>query len=515
MHSAESVALEAFKLPLSQLPRVLFHAVIIGTIIASFWILDSIKDPIFTIIIGIEYQPIAKVLSVGATFFFVCAYDAFTSLVSKTTLFYMISIYFGTLFFISAALLSHPSIGVNNIHRDYSRIIGWTTFFAIECYGSLMVALFWSFTNTVMDVYLAKASYGLIVSAAQLGALLGSSIATKSSEIGIPTLLLTSSVMILSVNILIKLYQVVYPQIASSDVISSHVLDINDNATPFEKIQNYLRSLYAGIILIRKHRYVTYLLQVTLLYEIMLTMIEYKFKVMGANETSTWAEGPESDGNSFVLLLARFGQFTNIISFCISFFAFTYLINTYGVKRCLIVFPALLLVGFLLVCLFPKLWLIFFIVSVLKALIFSFFDPMKEILYVPTSDAIKFKAASWIEVFGARAAKAMGSFLNRLVQHDVHAVNFELFALALVLGSSLLYLVYRLGYMFDDLVEEGKIVGSNRSLVLDAINKRFKHLPVIDGVRPGEVGYAGYDEDLFEGKVEAPKMQSLQRSVTM
>ena len=515
MHSAENVAVEAFKLPLSQLPRVVFHAVIIGTIIASFWILDSIKDPIFTIIIGIEYQPIAKVLSVGATFFFVCAYDAFTSLVSKTTLFYMISIYFGTLFFISAALLSHPSIGVNNIHRDYSRIIGWTTFFAIECYGSLMVALFWSFTNTVMDVYLAKASYGLIVSAAQLGALLGSSIATKSSDIGIPTLLLTSSVMILSVNILVKLYQVVYPQIASSDVISSHA-DTHENATHFEKFQDYLHSLYAGITLIRKHRYVTYLLQVTLLYEIMLTMIEYKFKVMGADETSTWAEGPESDGNSFVLLLARFGQFTNIISFCISFFAFTYLINTYGVKNCLIVFPALLLVGFLLVCLFPKLWLIFLIVSVLKALIFSFFDPMKEILYVPTSDAIKFKAASWIEVFGARAAKAIGSFLNRLVQHDVHTVNFELFALALILGSSLLYLVYKLGYMFDDLVEDGKIVGSNRRGVLDAINKKFKHLPTIHGIRPGEVGYAGYDEDLFEGKVDlAPKKQSMQRSVTL
>ena len=513
MHSAETVASEAFKLPLTQLPRVLFHAIIIGTIIASFWILDSIKDPIFTVLIGIEYQPMAKVLSVGATFLFVCAYDALTSLVSKTTLFYMISIYFGTLFFISAALLSHPSIGINNIHRDYSRVIGWTTFFAIECYGSLMVALFWSFTNTVMDVYLAKASYGLIVSAAQLGALLGSSVATKSSDIGIPTLLLISSVMILSVNILVKLYQVVYPQISSSDVITSQ-FDSYEGASTLDKIQSYLRSLYEGVILIRKYRYVTYLLEVTLLYEIMVTMIEYKFKVMGASETSTWAEGEESDGNSFVLLLARFGQFTNIISFCISFFAFTYLINTYGVKSCLMVFPALLMVGFLLVCIFPKLWLIFFVVSVLKALIFSFFDPMKEILYVPTSDSIKFKAASWIEVFGARFAKAIGSFLNRVMQHDVHAINLELFVLALFLGSSLLYLVYRLGYMFDDLVEEGKIIGNNRRGVLEAINKRFKHLPVLHGVRPGEVGYAGYDEDLFEGKVPLKK-QSLQRSVTV
>ena len=33
-------------------------------------------------------------------------------------------------------------------------------------------------------------------------------------------------------------------------------------------------------------------------------------------------------------------------------------------------------------------------------------------LYLPTSDAIKFKAKGWIDVFGSRVAKGVGSFVT-------------------------------------------------------------------------------------------------------
>jgi AAA family ATP:ADP antiporter len=199
--------------------------------------------------------------------------------------------------------------------------------------------------------------------------------------------------------------------------------------------------------------------------------------------------------------LARFGQFTNIISFVISFFCFTFLVNNVGVKHCLLIFPSIMIIGIALVAMFPHLWLIFLVVSILKALIFSFFDPLKEILYVPTSDAIKFKAASWIEVFGARLAKALGSFLNRLVQRNVHSVNLELLGIAVSLGSMLIYTVWQIGTMFDGLIEEGRVVGNSRQGMLKALNSRFAHLPVRNGVKPGEVGYDGYDMELFEGVV--------------
>lgn len=51
--------------------------------------------------------------------------------------------------------------------------MGWVSFVAIESYGSLAVALFWSFTNATVDLEAAKASYGLVIAGAQIGAILG------------------------------------------------------------------------------------------------------------------------------------------------------------------------------------------------------------------------------------------------------------------------------------------------------------------------------------------------------
>ena len=51
--------------------------------------------------------------------------------------------------------------------------MGWLSFVAIESYGSLAVALFWAFTNATVDLEAAKASYGLVIAGAQIGAIIG------------------------------------------------------------------------------------------------------------------------------------------------------------------------------------------------------------------------------------------------------------------------------------------------------------------------------------------------------
>eukprot|EP01035_Chromulina_nebulosa_P017245 gene17245-22773_t len=67
-----------------------------------------------------------------------------------------------------SALLSDPINGLSSPDRGPHRLIGWLCYFTVEAYGSLMVALFWSFTNSVMDLEQAKGAYGLIIAIAQL-----------------------------------------------------------------------------------------------------------------------------------------------------------------------------------------------------------------------------------------------------------------------------------------------------------------------------------------------------------
>lgn len=64
-------------------------------------------------------------------------------------------------------------LGLANWGTRPARIVGWVSFVAIESFGSLAVALFWAFTNATVDLEAAKASYGLVIAGAQIGAIIG------------------------------------------------------------------------------------------------------------------------------------------------------------------------------------------------------------------------------------------------------------------------------------------------------------------------------------------------------
>jgi hypothetical protein len=208
------------------------HALLLGLIIAGFWLLDSLKDPILSGTVGMEYQPVAKLLSVVVTLFFVCIYDYLTSIVTKPSLFHFISIFFGIAFMILSALLSQPGIGLENQAKNPDRLIGWISYFAIECYGSLMVALFWSFTNSIMNLEQAKGAYGLIITIAQFGAIAGSTVATQALEIGIPQLFLIASVSILTISLGVKIYWIIFHHVPEVQVLCPHSIPSLSIPTP-------------------------------------------------------------------------------------------------------------------------------------------------------------------------------------------------------------------------------------------------------------------------------------------
>ena len=103
-----------------------------------------------------ENQPLAKLVSVLCTVIIVSVYDFLTSTLSKPNLFMFISSAYGGIFFLISALLSDPEVGLDNKVKNVYRFLGYISYVAIESYGSLMVALFWSFTNSSVNLELAK-----------------------------------------------------------------------------------------------------------------------------------------------------------------------------------------------------------------------------------------------------------------------------------------------------------------------------------------------------------------------
>lgn len=515
---------EAFLVPFRDIPRVLFHGLILGNIIAGFWLLDSMKDPILASTVGIKYQPVAKFFSVLTTLIVVCIYDFLTSVVSKPTLFHIVSFFFGIATMIMAALLSDPIVGLGSDQdKGAHRLLGWISYFTIEAYGSLMVALFWSFTNSIMDLEQAKGAYGLIISIAQIGAVAGSTLATSSEKVGIPQLYLFGSMSIFSVSILIKAYHIIFRDHATETVKlrvrsfsefegSSSKIGLSvDKGTCFSVFLHLFSGFYEGLILILRHKYILKLAGVSCLYEIVVTVLDYQFKILGASHVSSASVFPTTsgmisstagDGDRFASLLGHFGQLTNVVSFFVSFFGFSFLVHRIGVKHSLLVFPTVLFIAVVVTNLVPSLWVLFSMVSIVKALSFSLNEPVKELLYIPTSQPIKFKAKAWIDVFGCRLAKAAGSFITHIADGDANNLRVISEIPCLLISLFILIVAWSIGSEFQHLTKENIVIGEENLLYVHTQN-----LPTRKGLNPGDVGYDGYDLGLFDGAFDDSEME--------
>jgi AAA family ATP:ADP antiporter len=549
--------------------RVLYHGVFLAFIIAGFWLLDSLKDPVLSSTVGMEYQPVAKLLSVVTTLIVVCLYDFLTTLVSKPMLFHVISIVYSLLMMMLSGLLADPETGLSDsLQIGPHRWIGWLTYCLVESYGSLTVALFWSFTNSLMNLEEAKGAYGLIIAIAQIGAIAGSTFASYAAVISIPGLFILGSIFISCVSLLAKYYYILFRDYSTEQMktkirsISECSADphlpalnipqksppstftISSSSTNLKTEESYLilvfssissfgskvfrgiftifAGFYEGLSLIIQYQYVLKLFAVSCVYDIVVTILDYEFKITGAKHTivdpqlipeeilSSHHEGGHIT-DKFANLLGHFGQLTNFISLVLSFFGFSFLVHHIGIQKSLLIFPFTLLVAIVVISLVPSIWVLFFFVSLLKGMVFSLHDPAKELLYIPTSEAIKYKAKAWIDVFGSRLAKAVGSMITFYSFGNINLLRIYSEIPILILTGLTIYLTWSIGNDFQDLVDKHQIVGeenifSDSSPGLSP-NPNIIIGPTINGLQPGDVGYTGYDPQLFDGVFEDDEFQ--------
>jgi AAA family ATP:ADP antiporter len=172
--------------------------------------------------------------------------------------------------------------------------------------------------------------------------------------------------------------------------------------------------------------------------------------------------GADQEGaNQFAKLMGHFGQTTNALSFVFSLFGFSFVVRTLGLKKTLRVFPFLLLFVVSFSAILPNLTVLFYSISLLKALTYSLNEPAMELLYMPTTEKIKFKAKAWIDVVGARSMKALGSAITHSAK-DNPALLVRYGSVPTLLVSLALFGISILaGRRFEDLKTSGKIVGED------------------------------------------------------
>ncbi len=401
-------------------------------IIGGYWLMRPLKDGLFMKIVGRPYIPYAKMLSVLIIFPLVLIYSKLVDLVEKQKLFYLICGFYGFSFLIYGILLQSPTIGLANTQQDKWRLLGWFIYLTIESFGTLTVALFWSFVSSNTDTSAAKRGYPLIISGAQVGAIAGPLLATQAESLGMIFLCGVVAAGIFAVPALVKWFITVYPSSAETSVS--------------EKAKT---GLFEGLRLLVSRPYLIGLLGVATLYEIIGTIIDYQMKALAdaAYPTAAGVTG----------FLGLFGVATNVLALVFALVGSTFFIRRYGLRFCLIAFPVSIVFALLYVLNFPALYSFFCAAVAIKGLSYALNNPCKEIMYIPTSKDVKFKAKSWIDMFGSRSAKGLGSGINAWFP----ALNELMFYGPLIsLGITGIWIgaAYYVGTRNKQLTDSGKII---------------------------------------------------------
>jgi len=360
-------------------------------ILGVYWLMRPLKDGVFFTVVGKAHQPNAKIISLFVVAAVVIIYSRLVDRFSRHTLLYFFAIFYAVTTAVFAYFLLDPQIGMANTQADPGRLIGWTWYFFVESFGSIMVSLFWSFVSDTTSLEQASRGYATIALGGQLGGLLGPFFGQYSDTNGALYMIVGG---LFSLLVVVSLYMkcVHEPE-------DMHKVDKKN--PPLEGMPK--SGFLEGLRLLLTRPYLLGIFTFIVIYEILITMIDYRFKVLASEVYA---------GEALVTYLFKYAIYANLVAVVALFFGIGALGRRLGVMKTLIMFPFLIVGAFLMLFMHPVLSVAFGIMVLCKGINFALMQPAKEQLYLPTSKESRYKAKAWIDMFGLRMSKGLGSSIN-------------------------------------------------------------------------------------------------------
>lgn len=396
-------------------------------IIGSYWLVRLLKTTFFLKMAfpetlgwlpnqGLLFQPIAKVWSPFVVLALVLIYSKLVDIVKKHVLFYIICTFYAIIFSgIATILVLYKLYGAAYLGKTVLAVAGWSAFFAIESFGSLVVALFWSFTNSICTSESAKNGYPMILACAQSGAIAGSVLMIFSEHLGLALLFWLATFFVISVMLVVRALM--------KDIPASQMIGNTQAAATEKKQEGFFEGIFVGLKLIATRPYIFGILIVSTVFEVIQQVIEYQMHT----QASAFPEFASTEG--FAKFLGYYGTASNTLSFVMALLGTSYLIKRFGLRFGLLFFPISLCIAFSLLFVFytfgsptagQLLAAIFVVMMIAKGLGYAVNNPVKEMMYIPTSKDVKFKSKGFIDVFGGRMSKTGGAAINNVFKGRPH-----------------------------------------------------------------------------------------------
>lgn len=377
-------------------PTALMLSAYFFLVIATFWILKPLKrgvivnyfgdDPIHFFGMtfgGAEAEQIGKILNMVAVYLVVILFTMLVRRFARHHLTLIFAAIFSGMFVLFAALVDHLNDPVV-----------WSFYVYGDMFNTVMVALFWAFTNDVVRSEQAKRMYGVIGLGGVVGGFVGATVVNSTVEgLGRAPLLLFCIVPMVIIVI------IAYAVHARSKKTDSG--EANERpAAPGRSASTALE----GAKLVFTSKYLLAIMGIIATYELVSNIIDFQL-------AATIEQQIEADleKDSFFALV---GQLIGLVSIGVQLLLTAFVMKKFGIKAALLFLPVAILLGTTGFLVVPGLLFVAMMSVSDNALNYSINQSAKEALYVPTSQDVKYKAKAFIDMFVQRSAKVISVFLN-------------------------------------------------------------------------------------------------------
>lgn len=276
--------------------------------------------------------------------------------------------------------------------------------FWADIFTATSVTQFWILVNDIYNPRQAKRLVGFLVSGGLLGGVVGALLASfLAKQLGTENLLLICPSMLVFCLLIVNF-------------VPKHLLkEERDEAKPSIEEKKPKIGLGRSFQLIRKSRHLLLLCGIMIAAIVVTTLIDFQFNSVVENHFTETVDGE---------ILVRKDAMTSFLgTFFTGLLIFSYLLHVlltnrilknFGICTALLIAPVFLLMGSVAIFFLPILYLLYwgiFIKGADKSLAHSLNQSVRELLYIPVSPDIKYKAKVFIDMFVNKFAKGFGALL--------------------------------------------------------------------------------------------------------
>lgn len=374
-------------------PRAISLSLFFFLVIAVFWVLKPIKKGAligfykayeFQLLGmsfgGAEVEQLAKVLNMLVIYGVVILITVLINKLKRQQVLYIFSGILSVLLLYFAYGMSHPG-----------EFEVWSFYIFGDIFNSIMVGLFWAFSNDVNSPGQSKRLYGII----GLGGVLGGAIGAQFVRTYVTQEGIGRSGLILGC-------------ILAMAVIAAIVYFVNAGAEKKDQVvpqpSKSSGAAIEGATMVFKSRYLLAIMGIIGLYEIVSNIVEFQL--------SATVEASQMSGTEIDAFFGLWGWLISGISIFTQLFLTPFLMNRKSIGAALLVLPIADLIlsgGFMIM---PGLYVVMLLSAADNGLNYSINQSAKESLYTPTSRDVKYKAKAFIDMFVQRFAKVIAVVLN-------------------------------------------------------------------------------------------------------